>query len=297
MSQVPAEYAHLVSECREINKAKYNPLRFETSALHSTRIGITWDKTPAERTNWLRDQFRSDLSKYLVLSSSGASTAASSDPESEPPAPTVPRIRRHRPKKLPPAEVRLALLGLTSNNDDDRANVVDGNHELTENEEDGVDEEEEEEEVFDLAHNDDVSEAEDYDLRPVEKIPKETPSSSHKKVRRKVLPEAQDSEDAEEEEGSSDQGDGDDVNNDDINGTERGEKSRHQNKRKKKLKQRTKILEKKRKVQARIEREAKLVCYSLLDISNEYYFHLKSSLSFTLVDMNAAIYGDSDDSE
>uniref|UniRef100_A0AA85IZ36 NUC153 domain-containing protein n=1 Tax=Trichobilharzia regenti TaxID=157069 RepID=A0AA85IZ36_TRIRE len=198
------------------------------------------------------------LSKYLVLSSSGASTAASSDPESEPPAPTVPRIRRHRPKKLPPAEVRLALLGLTSNNDDDRANVVDGNHELTENEEDGVDEEEEEEEVFDLAHNDDVSEAEDYDLRPVEKIPKETPSSSHKKVRRKVLPEAQDSEDAEEEEGSSDQGDGDDVNNDDINGTERGEKSRHQNKRKKKLKQRTKILEKKRKVQARIEREAKL---------------------------------------
>ncbi|CAH8863659.1 unnamed protein product [Trichobilharzia szidati] len=264
--EVPAEYAHLVSECREINKAKYNPLRFETSALHSTRIGITWDKTPAERTNWLRDQFRADvdpkttltehrdeLSKYLVLSSSGASTAASSDPESEPPAPTVPRIRRHRPKKLPPAEVRLALLGLTSNDDDDKTNVVDGNHELTEDEE--------EEEVFDLAHNDDASETEDYDLRPVEKISKETPSSSsRKKVRRKVLPEAQDSEDGEEE-GSSDQGDGDDVDNDD--GTERGEKARHQNKRKKKLKQRTKILEKKRKVQARIERESKLVCYSL----------------------------------
>ncbi|CAH8578164.1 unnamed protein product [Schistosoma mattheei] len=265
--EVPSEYAHLVSECREINKTKYAPIRFETSALHSTRIGITWDKTPADRTNWLRDQFRPDidpkttltenrdeLSKYLALSSSGASTAASSDPESEPPAPTVPRIHRHRPKKLPPAEVRLALLGLSSTDKVD----MDG--------ESFNQDEEEEEEILDLASHtpNDASETEEYDLRPVEKKKDSqvvTPISRGK-VRRKVLPEARDSDDNDDEkiemEGNSNPLESEDNYSD--NNDKKAVKSpqKNDNKRKKKIKQRTKILEKKRKVQARLERESKL---------------------------------------
>ncbi|TNN08598.1 ESF1 isoform 1 [Schistosoma japonicum] len=261
--EVAPEYAHLVSECREINKAKYTPLRFETTALHSTRIGITWDKTPADRTNWLRDQFRPDvdpqttltenrdeLSKYLALSSSGASTTASSDPESEPPAPTVPRIHRHRPKRPPPAEVRLALLGLTSSKDD--TVDLDENH----------NEDEEIEEVFDLAPNSsngpsEISE-EEYDLGPIEKKHSQrlsSLSSRKRKVRRKILPEARDSDEEEEEtdENNNSLEPEDNINEKVIKSSSQGE-----SKRKKKIKQRAKILEKKRKIQTRLERESKL---------------------------------------
>ncbi|CAH8540630.1 unnamed protein product [Schistosoma turkestanicum] len=267
--EVPPEYAHLVSECREINKTKYAPVRFETSALHSTRIGITWDKTPADRTNWLRDQFRPDidpkttltenrdeLSKYLALSSSEASTLASSDPESEPPAPTVPRIRRHRPKKLPPAEIRLALLGLTSSTDKV------GNGDLL-NQDENDEEEEEEEEVLDLAShspNDISDENEDYDLRPVERKKNSQTSQtsvSRRKVRRKVLPEARDSDEDVDDDDEEELGESNgpvEFNNENVDKP----LQKNDKKRKKKLKQRTKILEKKRKVQARLERESKL---------------------------------------
>ncbi|CAH8610384.1 unnamed protein product [Heterobilharzia americana] len=273
--EVPAEYAHLVSECREINKAKYTPIRFETNALHSTRIGITWDKTPIERTNWLRDQFRTDvdpkttltknkdeLSKYLVLSSSGASTLASSDVESEPPASTVPRIHRHRPKKLPPAELRLALLGLTTSNDIIHSNE---NQSLINNKENIIeddDDDEEEEEVFDLVRNShDDSQTEDYDLQPIEKkTSKEICNLSRKKIHRKVLLEAQDSHDDDDDDDDDNPpvSDEDTINNNDMNREKNNEIGQHQNKRKKRLKQRAKMLEKKRKVQARLERESKL---------------------------------------
>ncbi|KAF6773376.1 Ehrlichia chaffeensis immunodominant surface protein repeat-containing domain protein [Paragonimus kellicotti] len=183
---VPPEHAHLVSECREINKAKYAPRSFETAALHSTRIGISWDKTPDERIDWLRDQFkpeadphitltedRQKLEKYLALSSSGASTAASSDVDEPPPAPTVPRIRRHRPKKLPPAELRAALLGATLS--DSTPNIKDDDNCPDQNC-DPIDtaDHEDEEEVLDLNEVDrltssDGSIVEDYDLGPVEK--------------------------------------------------------------------------------------------------------------------------------
>lgn len=265
--EVPPEYAHLVSECREINKTKYAPIRFETSALHSTRIGITWDKTPADRTNWLRDQFRSDvdpkttltenrdeLSKYLALSSSGASTAASSDPESEPPAPTVPRIHRHRPKKLPPAEVRLALLGLSSTDKVDMDGESSNQNEV----------EEEEEEILDLASHtpNDASETEEYDLRPVEKK-KDSQTVmpiSREKVRRRVLPEARDSDDNDDDEDKEMEENNSPLESEDNYSDNKAVKSSQKNdsKRKKKIKQRTKILEKKRKVQARLERESKL---------------------------------------
>lgn len=117
------------------------------------------------------------MGHYLALSSSGASTAASSDVDAPGPAPTVPRIPKHRPKKLPSSEVRLALLGLAEASNADNDDV-------------GRDEEELEE-VFDLndshiGHDDDLG---DYDLGPVEKrISKHAIlDKSSKKVKRRVL--------------------------------------------------------------------------------------------------------------
>lgn len=250
---IQPEHAHLVTECREINKAKYNPQRFETSALRSTRIGITWEKTPIERTIWFRDQFkvdvdpqrtltedRDELAKYVALSSSGASTAASSDVDAEPPAPTVPRIHRHRPKKLPPDEIRAALLGSS-----DKAEDME--------EENAMSIDEVEEEVMDLStkhtsQNGDSDADEAYDLGPVEKTPNNRFEIT-RKVRRKVLVEAE--EPVKRDDLSSDEGlnEAEDLCNQTDN---------KQKKRKKKLRQRAKMLEKKRKVQSRLEREATL---------------------------------------
>nr|CDS32673.1 ESF1 [Hymenolepis microstoma] len=120
---VPNEWAHAVSECCEVNRAKYKPRTVENTALHSTRITLSWDRTPTARTQWLREQFAEDadpkklfsegkaqLSEYVALSSSGQSTAAPSDVDEPGPAPTVPRIHKHRPRKVPPEELRAALL-------------------------------------------------------------------------------------------------------------------------------------------------------------------------------------------
>ncbi|CAL8072993.1 unnamed protein product [Calicophoron daubneyi] len=250
---VPSEYAHMVSECREINKAKYAPRPFETSALHSTRISVTWDQTPAERTCWLRDQFKpesdpkktltedkDELEKYLALSSSGASTAASSDLEEEPPAPTVPRIHRHRPKKLPPAEIRAALLSALGE--------MPADEDKEENEDESA-EEEEEEEVIDLngGQNPEKNdlENEEYDLGPVEKkTSKEAMALKKKgKVSRRILPEALDDQ-------------ADDSSN--VSGEEGESVERKEKTKKKKQKQRQKMLAKKRKVQERNEKQMKL---------------------------------------
>lgn len=46
----------------------------------------------------------------MALSSSGQSTAAPSDVDEPDPAPTVPRIHKHRPPKVLPEELRAALL-------------------------------------------------------------------------------------------------------------------------------------------------------------------------------------------
>ncbi|KAF7234954.1 Ehrlichia chaffeensis immunodominant surface protein repeat-containing domain protein, partial [Paragonimus skrjabini miyazakii] len=261
---VPLEHAHLVSECREINKAKYAPRSFETAALHSTRIGISWDKTPDERIDWLRDQFkpeadphvtltedRQKLEKYLALSSSGASTAASSDVDEPPPAPTVPRIRRHRPKKLPPAELRAALLGATPSdstpNTKDDDNLPDQNCDPSD-----VVDHEDEEEVLDLNETDKLtsnvgSTVEDYDLGPVEKKASKTiiKSSKDRKVRRLILPEAMD-----------DMGD----SSDGMESPEHhdAEKRRDDRKRRRRENQKNKILSKKLKVQERLEKQATL---------------------------------------
>ncbi|VDK33739.1 unnamed protein product [Taenia asiatica] len=131
---VPNEWSHMVSECCEVNRAKYKPHMFENSALHSTRITLGWDRTPAARTQWLREQFeveaeprelfsegKAKLSEYVALSSSGQSTAAPSDVDEPGPAPTVPRIRRHRPPKVPPEELRAALLSAISEGDGNTA--------------------------------------------------------------------------------------------------------------------------------------------------------------------------------
>ncbi|THD26190.1 Pre-rRNA-processing protein esf1 [Fasciola hepatica] len=285
---VPPEHAHLVSECREINKAKYTPRPFETSALHRTRIGISWDKTPAERTCWLRDQFKpeadprstltedpDELEKYLVLSSSGASTAASSDVDEEPPAPTVPRIRRHRPKKMTPEELRVALLGAigadpsgSHQSDDECDNTQTGDMNERSKKSNS---EEDEEEVFDLNPASDA-EAEDdgeqYELGPVEKkaskhllagaaaMRRQTQTDAKKrKIRRLILPEAVDDQLLVDSSASS---------SEELEPARTTEKSR---KRKYKQRQRNKMLTKKRKVQERLERQARL--WNLEDEDNK----------------------------
>ncbi|TGZ63605.1 hypothetical protein CRM22_006817 [Opisthorchis felineus] len=257
---VPPEHAALVSECREINKAKYNPRPFETSALHSTRIGIGWDKTPDERTCWLRDQFlpeadpkltltehKDELERYLALSSSGASTAASSDVDEEPPAPTVPRIHRHRPKRIPPEELRAALLGAIGTktmNTSDEDNIL----------EEDVPMEDEEEEVFDLGtEKNQTKEAgessdEEYYLGPVEKRASKNTvrSGKNRKVPKRILPEAIDD--------IVDQSDSDGF--EDEQATDRKEEITKKKKRKEK--QRNKMLVKKRQVQERLKKQATL---------------------------------------
>ncbi|KAL3319743.1 pre-rRNA-processing protein esf1 [Cichlidogyrus casuarinus] len=125
--QVDPQYSHLVSECKEVIKAKYEPRKFQNKALCSTRVVLDWDKTSDVRTDWLRSQFKAgtdpkatltentdQLCKYIALSSSGSSTAASSDVDDPDPAPTVPRIRKHRPPKVPVDRVRALLLGKTT---------------------------------------------------------------------------------------------------------------------------------------------------------------------------------------
>lgn len=59
----------------------------------------------------------------MALSSSGQSTAAPSDVDEPGPAPTVPRIRRHRPPKVSPEELRAALLSAISEGDVNAAEV------------------------------------------------------------------------------------------------------------------------------------------------------------------------------
>ncbi|VDN11560.1 unnamed protein product [Dibothriocephalus latus] len=40
---------------------------FSTPAVHSTRITLTWDKTPAARTEWLREQFETSADPKTTL--------------------------------------------------------------------------------------------------------------------------------------------------------------------------------------------------------------------------------------
>ncbi|VDM33862.1 unnamed protein product [Hydatigera taeniaeformis] len=65
---VPNEWSHMVSECREVNRARYKPQMFENSALHSTRITLSWDRTPAARTQWLREQFEAEAEPRKLFS-------------------------------------------------------------------------------------------------------------------------------------------------------------------------------------------------------------------------------------
>ncbi|VDD79388.1 unnamed protein product [Mesocestoides corti] len=208
---VPSEWSHLVSECSEVNRAKYKPHAFENSALHSTRITLGWDRTPAARTLWLREQFEADadprklltegkLKEYLALSSSGQSTAAPSDVDEPGPAPTVPRIRRHRPPKVPPDQLRAALLSAISE-DGGGKNEGDGNDE----EQGDEDEESEDEEVEDLNADgvSSASEDEQYDLTAENEeggSARRGPSAlllgrgGRKAVLKRRLPEAEDSD-------------------------------------------------------------------------------------------------------
>ncbi|KAL5103302.1 hypothetical protein TcWFU_009679 [Taenia crassiceps] len=211
---VPNEWSHMVNECCEVNRAKYKPQMFENSALHSTRITLGWDRTPAARTHWLREQFevdaeplklfsesRAKLSEYVALSSSGPSTAAPSDVDEPGPAPTVPRIRRHRPPKVPPEELRAALLSAISERDINTAEepLSDGNEDDDENVES-----EEEVLVADLNTTEGASsaeEAEEYDLtaeddnatqKSMGKRTVLSPSGGRKVVGKRCLPEAVD---------------------------------------------------------------------------------------------------------
>ena len=65
--KVPTEWSHLISECCEVNRAKYKPQVFENTALHSTRITLGWDRTPAARTQWLREQFEPEAEPGKLL--------------------------------------------------------------------------------------------------------------------------------------------------------------------------------------------------------------------------------------
>lgn len=131
--------------------------------------------------------------------------------DEEPPAPTVPRIHRHRPKKMAPEELRAALLGavgtdptdsIKSDNDLNTGQTValKRGAETAGGEEDEV----EEEEVFDLNPPSESEVQEDdneqYELGPVEKkaskhsvVSMSTKVGKNKrKVRRRILPEAMD---------------------------------------------------------------------------------------------------------
>lgn len=65
---MPSEWAHAVSECCEVNRLKYKPRTVENTALHSTRISLSWDRTPAARTQWLREQFAEDIDPKKLFS-------------------------------------------------------------------------------------------------------------------------------------------------------------------------------------------------------------------------------------
>ncbi|VDM02687.1 unnamed protein product [Schistocephalus solidus] len=193
-SYVPPEWAHLVTECCEVNKTKFVPRAFETPAVHSTRITLTWDKTPAARTEWLREQFeasndpkatltqrKDELGEYLALSSSGQSTAAPSDVDEPGPAPTVPRIHKHRPPRVPADQLRTALLEAIGENNADKSDQLDDGDEV---------EADEEEEVFDLNAPGDASEEadedEEYDLTEDVSVRERRPPLILKHGRRKV---------------------------------------------------------------------------------------------------------------
>ncbi len=65
-----------MSECTEVNRVKYKPRAFENAALHSTRITLGWDKTPAARTEWLREQFDTDADPHKLLTEGKAQVYA-----------------------------------------------------------------------------------------------------------------------------------------------------------------------------------------------------------------------------
>ncbi|KAM7534880.1 hypothetical protein Aperf_G00000112208 [Anoplocephala perfoliata] len=222
---VPPEWSHAVSECCEVNRAKYKPRAIENTALHSTRITLSWDQTPAARTQWLREQFepeaepkklfsegKAQLSEYLALSSSGQSTAAPSDVDEPGPAPTVPRIHRHRPRKVPPEELRAALLSAITDDSakaDEKSGAEDDKNE-GEDPQDSTDPEEEE--VLDLNESGgkaSSSEEEEYDLTAEDdattskskkkgnkKISLVSTEGGRKTVSKKYLPEAIDDDDS-----------------------------------------------------------------------------------------------------
>lgn len=73
---MPPEWSHAVSECYEVNRAKYKPRAIENTALHSTRITLSWDRTPAARTQWLREQFEAEAEPKKLFSEGKAQVRA-----------------------------------------------------------------------------------------------------------------------------------------------------------------------------------------------------------------------------
>nr|VZI03329.1 unnamed protein product [Spirometra erinaceieuropaei] len=145
--------------------------------------------------------FLFQLGEYLALSSSGQSTAAPSDVDEPGPAPTVPRIHKHRPPRVPADQLRTALLAAIGQ--DAAASTADGDDQLDEEDEA---EEEEEEEVIDLNAPGDASGREEegdeeYDLTEDLGVRDRRPPLILKRGRRKV---SRKGEAEEEEEADSD---------------------------------------------------------------------------------------------
>ncbi|KAM3186240.1 hypothetical protein ACTXT7_004736 [Hymenolepis weldensis] len=254
---VPSEWAHAVSECCEVNRLKYKPRTVENTALHSTRISLSWDRTPAARTQWLREQFAEDidpkklfsegkaqLSEYVALSSSGQSTAAPSDVDEPDPAPTVPRIHKHRPPKVLPEELRAALLSALKESNAEPAEDMKKKSDAEDgHDSDDSEDEAEEEEVYDLNDSEGYkgsnasSEDEPYDLTTADddttrKKTKKKKSSiafakgGRKTVSKRYLPEAIDEDNSDDDDSSLDFDEMDRMSDDDADGSEGRRKKR-----------------------------------------------------------------------
>ncbi|VEL11469.1 unnamed protein product [Protopolystoma xenopodis] len=122
------------------------------------------------------------LGRYLALSSSGASTAASSDVDDPPPAQTVPRIHKHRPPRLDPRTVRDALLGALPEEEEGNRRCLDGDSDSNE---------EEIEEILDISQKSNCQDSEDeqYDLDAANELVIHASRSMRRRVHRRALPE------------------------------------------------------------------------------------------------------------
>ncbi|PAA55673.1 hypothetical protein BOX15_Mlig006702g1 [Macrostomum lignano] len=77
---VPDEWRHLVTRCTGLDPAAYKPRKLTAGLLNRTKVGLTWDETPTERTRYLQGLFNKTdfneddpdlnrLSEFLNLSS------------------------------------------------------------------------------------------------------------------------------------------------------------------------------------------------------------------------------------